>query len=80
MKRLLPLSCILCCLPYVSAAAGYHTICKSAGDESADLAAHRVTSQALVDDYQARIAALNGEIHAVIGLNPRALADARAAD
>ena len=81
MKRLLlPLSCVLCCLPYVSAAAGYDAVCKSAGEESADLAAHRVTSQALVDDYQARIAALNGEIHAVIGLNPRALAEARAAD
>ena len=64
----------------MSAAAGYDTVCRSAGDESADLAAHRVTSQGLVDDYQARIAALNGEVHAVIGLNPQAMAVARASD
>ncbi|MGA9367597.1 MAG: amidase family protein, partial [Steroidobacteraceae bacterium] len=80
MKRLLPLLCVFCCFPYPSGAAGYDTTCKSAGDESADLAAHRVTSQALVDDYQARIAALNGQLHAVIGLNPTALAEARASD
>ena len=80
MKRLLPLLCVFCCLPYPAAAAGYDTVCRSAGAESADLAAHRVTSQALVDDYRARIAALNGEIHAVINLNPRAQAEARASD
>jgi amidase len=80
VKRLLPLLCALCCLPYVSVAAGYDTVCRSAAEESADLAAHRATSQTLVDDYQARIAALNGEIHAVIGLNPRAMAAARASD
>jgi amidase len=80
VKRLLPLLSVLCCLPYVSAAAGYDTFCRSAGEEAADLAAHRVTSQALVDDYRARIAALNGEVHAVIGLNPQAMSAARAAD
>jgi amidase len=80
VKRALSLLCVLCCLPYISAAAGYDTVCKSAGEESADLAAHRVTSQTLVDDYQARIAALNGEIDAVIGLSPRAMNDARASD
>jgi amidase len=80
VKRLLPLLGVLSCLPYLAAAAGYDTVCRSAGEESADLAARRVTSQALVDDYQARIAALNGRIHAVIGLNPRAQAEARAAD
>ena len=80
MKRLLPLLWAFCCVPYPSTAAGYDTVCRSAAEESADLAAHRVTSQTLVDDYQARIAALNGAIHAVIGLNPRALAEARASD
>ena len=86
MKRLVPRSCayiaagVLCCLTYVSAAAGYDTVCRSAAEESGDLAAHRVTSQALVDDYRARIAALNPEIHAVIGLNPQAMAEARASD
>jgi amidase len=70
----------LCCLAYVSAAAGYDAVCKSATEDSADLAAHRVTSQSLVDAYQARITALNGEIHAVIGLNPKAMAEARASD
>jgi amidase len=79
VKRLLPLSGLLCCLPYVAAAAGYD-ICRSAGEESADLAAHRVTSQTLVGDYRARIAAVNGRIHAVIGLNPRAQSEALAAD
>ena len=86
MKRRVPLACaciaagLLCCTTYVSAASGYDTVCRSAAEESADLAAHRVTSQTLVDDYRARIAALNGEIHAVIGLNPQALAGARASD
>ena len=86
MKRRVPLPCayigagLLSCLASVSAAAGYDTICRSAAEESAGLAAHRVTSQALVEDYRARIAAHNGEIHAVIGLNPQATADARASD
>jgi len=62
----------LCCLAYVSAATGHDAVCKSAAREAAALSAHRITSQALVKDYQARIAALNPKIHAVIGLNPRA--------
>ena len=70
----------LSCLTSVAAAAGYDLTCRSAPAESADLAAHRITSQALVADYRARIARLNPEIHAVIGLNPNALAEARAAD
>ena len=70
----------LCCLAYLSAAAGYETVCKSASEESVDLAARRITSQALVNDYAARIAAINPEIHAVIGLNPRATDEARASD
>jgi amidase len=71
---------VLCCIARVSTAAGYDTVCKSASAESADLAAHRVTSAALVADYRGRIAALNGAIHAVIGLNPRALAEGHASD
>jgi amidase len=70
----------LCCLAYVSAAAGYDAVCRSAAQESADLAAHRITSQSLIGEYRARIAALNPEIHAIIGLNPRAAAEARASD
>ncbi|MGH8254872.1 MAG: amidase [Steroidobacteraceae bacterium] len=71
----------LCCLASVSAAAaGYNAVCKSAAQESADLAAHRITSQSLIADYKARIAAINPKIHAVIGLNPRAAAEARASD
>ena len=86
MKRRVPLPCaytaagVLCCLSYVSAASGYDTVCRSAAEESADLAAHRITSQALVTDYRARIDAHNDEIHAVIGLNPQAMAEARASD
>jgi amidase len=71
---------VCCCLAYVSAAAGYDAVCKSASQESADLAGHRITSQSLIGEYRARIAALNPEIHAVIGLNPRATAEARASD
>jgi len=70
----------LSCLTSVAAAAGYDLTCRSAPAESADLAAHRITSQALVADYRARIARLNPEIHAVIGLNPNAMVEARAAD
>ena len=70
----------LCCLMYVSAAAGHDLLCKSAATVSAELAAHRVTSQALVKRYEARIARLNPKIHAVIGMNPRAMAEARASD
>jgi len=72
---------VLCCLAYVSAAAaGHDAVCKSAAEESADLAAHRITSQALIGEYRARIGALNPKIHAVIGLNPGAAAQARASD
>jgi amidase len=70
----------LCCLTYVSAAASHDFVCKSAAAVSAELAAHRITSRALVEGYEARIARLNPKIHAVIGLNPRAMAEARASD
>jgi amidase len=48
-----------------------------------DLASGRVTSEQLVLAYQARIAAIDASgpaLHAVIALNPHALADARALD
>ena len=86
MKRRVPVLCVyilagaLCCGAYVPLAAGYDTACRSAAEESADLAANRITAQSLVAAYQARIAALNSKIHAVIGLNPRAAAEARASD
>jgi amidase len=70
----------LCCVTSVAAAAGYDFACKSAAAVAADLAAHRITSRALVAGYESRIARINPKIHAVIGLNPRAVAEARAAD
>ena len=70
----------LCCLMAAAAAHGSGLICRSAPALSADLAAHRITSRALVAEYEARIRRLNPEIHAVIGLNPRAVSEARASD
>jgi amidase len=70
----------LCWLTSIAAAAGPDLTCTSAADVAADLAAHRITSQALINDYQMRISRLNPQIHAVIGLNPNAMAEARAAD
>ena len=58
----------------------YDLLCKTTPQIAADLAAHRITSLALTRDYDARIARLNPRIHAVIAVNPRALAEARAAD
>lgn len=81
MKRAYSLAAgAVCCLAYASLAAGYDAVCKSAAAVSADLAAHRVTSQALVADYRARIARLNPDIHAVIAVSPQAAAEASAAD
>ncbi len=54
--------------------------CASVGTLSSDLAAHRLSSQFLVRAYEARIARFNPKIHAVIALNPRAMAEARASD
>ena len=70
----------LCCLTYVAAAAGNDMVCRPAAVLSADLAAHRMTSQALVAGYEARIGDLNPRVHAVIGLNPHAAQAAQAAD
>ena len=69
------LSCLAC-----TCALAVNLSCTSAAALSADLAAHRITATALVRDYEARIARINPKIHAVIALNPRAMAEARAAD
>jgi amidase len=56
---------------------------RSLADLSHDLAAGKVTSEQLVIAYLARIAAVDVSgpaLHAVIALNPQALADARALD
>lgn len=53
---------------------------KSIPELRADLDAGRVTSAELVQLYEARIATLNPQIHAVIAVNPLALEQARAAD
>ena len=69
------LTCLAC-----APALAVNLSCTSAAALSADLAAHRITATALVRDYEARIARINPKIHAVIALNPRAMAEARASD
>ena len=64
----------------VANAAPYSVVDKSASVISADLAAHRVTAVDLVKAYEARIAKINPRIHAVIALDPDAIAQARASD
>jgi amidase len=84
----LALASVLGAAPAVSAdprpvshpAVAYDPTEKSIGQLEADLAAGRTTSVALVEAYEHRIAALNPRLRAVIMVNPRALADARAAD
>jgi len=61
-------------------AAPYSPVERSLPQLEADLAAGRTTSAALVGFYERRIAALNPRLHAVIALNPDALAQARASD
>ncbi len=68
------------CLMISAIACGRDLATESASALSGDLAAHRVTSQQLVEGYEARIARLNAALHAVIALNPRAMAEARASD
>jgi amidase len=63
-----------------SANAAYDPTEKSIGELEADLSAGRTTSVELVEAYSHRIEALNPKLRAVIVVNPRALADARAAD
>ena len=61
-------------------AAPYRVEEKSIAQLKADLADGRVTSVELVRLYERRIAALNPKLHAVIALNPDALAQAAASD
>ena len=61
-------------------AAGYSVEEKSLDQLEADLAAGRTTSVELVRLYEQRIATLNPKLHAVIALNPDALAQAAASD
>ena len=68
------------CLTSLASAAPYPISCTPAPAVAADLAAHRITSAALVEEYSARIARLNPRIHAVIGVNPDAPAEASASD
>ena len=63
-----------------TAASAYDIVGKSIPDLQRDLAAGRVTSVELVRLYDARIARMNPQLHAVIALNPDAPAAARAAD
>lgn len=69
----------LCCTTLGPAAAA-NLSRASVATLSADLASHRVTAQQLVSAYEARIRRINPRIHAVIALNPHAMAEARAAD
>ena len=69
------LSCMAC-----TSALAVNLSCTSAAALSAELSAHRITATTLVREYEARIARLNPKIHAVIALNPRAMAEARASD
>ncbi len=64
-------------------AASYDVTEKSIVTLEADLAAHRVTSEQLVQAYLDRIAKIDASgpsLHSVLALNPYALADARALD
>ncbi|WP_295635871.1 amidase [Novosphingobium sp.] len=58
----------------------YDLVEKSISELRADLDAGRVTSAELVRLYEARITALNPQLHTVIAINPQALDQARAAD
>jgi amidase len=63
-----------------ASAADFDPTGKSLVELEAALLAGRTTSVALVRWYEARIARLNPELHAVIAVNPDAMAEARAAD
>ncbi len=79
MKTLvLILSCTALCQP--AAAHAYDVQEKTIAELKADLSAGRTTSVELVRLYEQRIAAFNPQLHAVIALNPDAIAQAEAAD
>lgn len=65
---------------FAGSAMAYDVEEKSLSQVSADLAAGRVSSVELVRLYEARIARLNPSLRAVLTLNPRAEAEAAAAD
>jgi amidase len=77
MKSLLAMATVLL---LSRPAFAYDVTEKSVVQIEADLAQHRVTSAELVRLYVARIATLNPKLHAVIALNPDAMAQAQAAD
>src|SRR5690349_15608082 len=58
----------------------YSVVERSANDISADLASGKVTSEALVNAYEARIKTEDVKLKSVLALNPKALEDARASD
>ncbi len=72
--------CAVAAIALATPAAAYDVTEKSVTAIKADLAAGRTTSVELVTRYEARIARLNPQLHAVIALNPDALQQARAAD
>ena len=59
---------------------GYDVVEKSITQIQADLASGKVSSVELVRLYEARIAEYDGRTHAILVLNPDAMAQARAAD
>jgi amidase len=61
-------------------AAPYDVAEKDIAALQADMAAGRVDAVGLVQAYQARIAAIDPQLHSVIALNPDAIAQARALD
>lgn len=82
MKTLVLLSAcwLSLALPGPASAAAYNVEEKSLDELEADLAAGKTTSVELVKLYEQRIAALNPKLHAVLALNPDALAQAAASD
>jgi amidase len=76
----LGLFCTAACLSIPAAALAYAPQEKSIAELKADLAAGATSSVALVQLYEQRIANLNDRLHAVIAVNPDALAQARAID
>ncbi len=73
-------ACMAFAAPAFAAPRSYEVAEKTIPQLQADLTAGRVTSAQLVRLYSARIARLDPQLHAVIALNPSALAQARASD
>ena len=80
MRGIIAFSAGALCGLVITPAFAVNLRCTSVAALSADLAAHRLTSQSLVRAYEARIAQINPKIHALIALNPRAMAEAHASD